>query len=76
MFSIMGQIWQTFVKNSGSCHIRQLFMIRPMPSEEPKVSWKRDRQGNSHLEIYDPTTAKRHYFSSEKDALIWVEKRR
>lgn len=54
----------------------QLFLRFAVVSQEPKVTWKRDRQGRSHFQIYNPSTEKYHYFDSEQDALIWLDRDR
>lgn len=54
----------------------QLFVHFVEISQEPKVTWKRDRQERSYFEIYDPYTEKYHHFDSEQDALIWLDQDR
>jgi hypothetical protein len=54
----------------------QFFVHFAETSQEPKVSWKRDRQGRSYFQIYDPFTEKYHCFDSEQNALIWLEQGR
>jgi hypothetical protein len=46
-----------------------------MQQTAPTAHWKHSRQGKMYLEIYDPATAQYHYFGSEEEALIWLEKR-
>lgn len=42
---------------------------------EPKVYHRRDRQGNSYLEVYDPTSRKTHIFQTTHEARVWLEHR-
>lgn len=69
------KIRQVFTKNNHFNWIRQLLVTALLPSTDPKVHWKRNLQDNLYLEIYDPMTAEHHYFESEQEARIWIEKR-
>jgi hypothetical protein len=42
---------------------------------EPKVYHRRDRQGYSYLEVYDPTARKTHTFQTAHEARAWLERR-
>jgi hypothetical protein len=42
---------------------------------EPKVYHRRDRQGCSYLEVYDPTSRKTHIFKTSHEARVWLERR-
>jgi hypothetical protein len=42
---------------------------------EPKVYHRRDRQGYSYLEVYDPASCKTHIFKTTHDVRIWLERR-
>ncbi|MBD2071660.1 hypothetical protein H6F93_29770 [Leptolyngbya sp. FACHB-671] len=64
-----------FVKDSQFDRIWQLFTTKSPGSTDLKVVWKNNRQGERYLQIYDVTTEKRHYFDSEQEARIWLEKR-
>jgi hypothetical protein len=44
-------------------------------NREPKVFHRRDRQGYSYLEIYDPTSGKTHAFNTAHEARVWLERR-
>jgi hypothetical protein len=54
--------WDTLIRSS-------------VANREPKVDWKRDRQGNTYLEIFDPTTEMHWYFQSEQEARVWFDQR-
>ncbi|NJR55466.1 MAG: hypothetical protein HC768_13400 [Acaryochloris sp. CRU_2_0] len=45
-------------------------------SQEPKVTWKRDRRGYTYFEAYDPMTGKHHHFDSEQSVRIWLDRSR
>ncbi|MBD2000002.1 hypothetical protein H6G00_25885 [Leptolyngbya sp. FACHB-541] len=64
-----------FVKDSRFDRIWQLFTNNSPGSTDLKVVWKNNCQGERYLQIYDVTTEKRHYFDSEQEARIWLEKR-
>ncbi|MBW4514304.1 MAG: hypothetical protein KME11_03670 [Timaviella obliquedivisa GSE-PSE-MK23-08B] len=42
---------------------------------EPKVYHRRDRQGYSYLEVYDPASRKTHTFKTTHEARVWLERR-
>ena len=42
---------------------------------EPKVYHRRDRQGYSYLEVYDPVSGKTHTFKTTHEAGVWLEHR-
>lgn len=44
-------------------------------SEELRVWQRRDRQGNTYWEVYDPQTGKYFSSGSEADILAWIEQR-
>ena len=61
---------------SKSIHVLGRFIRSSLIySSDPKVVWKRDRQGLVYLQAYDPRTNSYHYFSSEQDVRIWIEQR-
>jgi hypothetical protein len=43
--------------------------------QEPKIYWKRDRQGNSYYEVYDPLTRQRQNLASVREVRAWLEQR-
>lgn len=55
------RLWQALVKFAET-------------TQEPKVTWMRDRQGHSYFKIYDPLTGQHHYADSEQEARIWLER--
>ncbi|NJL20859.1 MAG: hypothetical protein HC895_08660 [Leptolyngbyaceae cyanobacterium SM1_3_5] len=57
------RLWQAFVRFAET-------------TQEPKVTWRRDRWGRSYLEIYDFSTKKHYRFDSEQDARIWLDRDR
>ncbi|NJR39117.1 MAG: hypothetical protein HC781_10120 [Leptolyngbyaceae cyanobacterium CSU_1_4] len=42
---------------------------------QPQVYHRRDRQGHSYLEVYDPTSRKTHTFNTAYEARVWLERR-
>ncbi len=42
---------------------------------EPTVYHRRDRQGYSYLEVYDPASRKTHTFTTTHEARVWLERR-
>jgi hypothetical protein len=44
-------------------------------NQEPQIFHRRDRQGHSYLEVYDPTSGKTHQFDTTKEVRIWLEQR-
>jgi predicted 3-demethylubiquinone-9 3-methyltransferase (glyoxalase superfamily) len=61
-FVKFNQLWQALVRSVRT-------------TQEPKVTWIRDRQGYSYFKIYDPLTEQHHYTDSEQEARIWLEQR-
>jgi hypothetical protein len=43
------------------------------PSYEPVIWQKRDRNGNSYWECYDPVSDRTLWFSCEDEARIWLD---
>jgi hypothetical protein len=58
--------WQMFV---------QTLLDRMTGSGEPKIYHRRDRQGNSYLEVHDPLSGKTQSFSTANEVRIWLEQR-
>lgn len=46
-----------------------------MTTSEPQLEWKRDRRGNTYLQLIEPLTERRWYFQSEQEAILWLEQR-
>jgi hypothetical protein len=44
-------------------------------NREPRVFHRRDRQGYSYLEVYDPASGKTHYFHTTHEVRVWLERR-
>jgi hypothetical protein len=44
-------------------------------NREPQIFHRRDGQGHSYLEVYDPTTSKTHRFETTQEVRIWLERR-
>lgn len=66
--------WKFLVQQlSGLCQALVSFLAG---SQEPKVTYKRDRQGYTYFEVYDPMTEKHHRFDSEQNVRIWVDQSR
>lgn len=66
--------WKFLVQQlSGLC---QALVSFSEGSQEPKVTWKRDRRGYTYFEVYDPMTEKHHRFDSEQNVRIWLERSR
>jgi hypothetical protein len=42
---------------------------------EPKIYHRRDRQGNSYLEVYDPRSGQTQSFSTTQEVRVWLEQR-
>jgi hypothetical protein len=42
---------------------------------EPKIRHRRDRQGHSYLEVYDPRSGTTQSFSTAHEVRIWLEQR-
>jgi hypothetical protein len=66
--------WVFLIKQCDRLY--QFFVHFAETSQEPKVTWKRDRQGRSYFQIYDPFTEKYYYFDSKQNALIWLDRDR
>lgn len=66
---------QIFIEDARPNRIWQLLATHLRGSTDLKVTWKNNRQGKRYLQVYDLTTATRHYFESEQEARIWLEKR-
>lgn len=62
--------------NQQIARLWQVFISVLSHELEPKVTWKRNRQGVSYLRLYDPRTGQHHYFASEQEARIWLEQSR
>lgn len=61
-FAKFDRLWQALVRSIET-------------SREPKVTWMRDRQGQSYFKIYDPVTGQHHYADSDQEARVWLEQR-
>lgn len=66
--------WNFLVKQGD--HLWQFFLHFAEISQEPTVTRKQDRQGRSHFQIYNPSTGTYHYFNSEQDTLVWLDRDR
>jgi hypothetical protein len=44
-------------------------------NREPRIFHRRDRQGYSYLEVYDPVSGKTHYFHTTHEVRVWLERR-
>lgn len=51
----------------------QAFVRSVRTTQEPQITWMRDRQGHSYFKIYDPLTEKHHYADSEQEVRIWLD---
>jgi hypothetical protein len=69
------KIWQLIFQRTGLAYGLNRLVEALLKTPEPKVVWKSDRYGEPYLEVYDPETKASHYFTSEQDALIWLERR-
>ncbi|MBF2050935.1 MAG: hypothetical protein IGS54_26845 [Elainella sp. C42_A2020_010] len=68
-------LWQFVYQRTGLNSALDQLAATLLRTPEPEVNWKTDRYGEPYLEIYDPATKKFHYFTSDQDALIWLERR-
>jgi hypothetical protein len=62
-------------KRFGLSDIAQKLVNLLSSDREPKVYHRRDRQGYSYLEVYDPTSRKTHTFRTTHEARVWLERR-
>lgn len=62
-------------KKFGLSEIAQKLVNMLCGNREPKVYHRRDRQGYSYLEVYDPTSCKTHTFKTAHEARVWLERR-
>jgi hypothetical protein len=44
-------------------------------NREPQIFHRRDRQGHSYLEVYDPTSGQVHRFETTQEVRVWLEGR-
>ncbi len=44
-------------------------------SQEPQILQKRDRQGQSYFQVYDPVSQSHHRFATEADLRTWLDQR-
>jgi hypothetical protein len=58
--------WQMFV---------QALLDKLAGHSEPKIYHRRDRQGNSYLQVYDPRSGKTQSFNTANEVRIWLEQR-
>jgi hypothetical protein len=66
--------WKFLVQQlNGLCQALVSFLE---VSQEPKVTWKRDRRDYTYFEVYDPMTEKHHRFDSEQNVRIWLDRSR
>jgi hypothetical protein len=58
--------WQVFVQK----------MLDAMAGNgEPKIYHRRDRQGHSYLEVYDPRSGETQIFNTTHEVRVWLEQR-
>lgn len=62
-------------KKFGLTEIAQKLVKMLSGDREPKVYHRRDRQGYSYLEVYDPTSGKTHAFKTTDEVRVWLERR-
>lgn len=55
--------------------LRKLWQSLTVPSSEPHVWKKGDRQGNIYWKVYDPLTDRSGLFESENQLRVWLEQR-
>lgn len=53
----------------------QFLLNAIVPSSDPKIYQKRDRQGNIYFRVYDPATGSTSVFATEKEVRIWLDQR-
>lgn len=63
--------WKSF----GLRAIAQKLVNLLSGDREPKIYHRRDRQGHSYLELYDPASRKIHIFETSHEARVWLEQR-
>lgn len=66
--------WKSFIQRFDQ--LWQSFVCSAEADQEPKVTCVSDHWGQSYFKIYDPHTEKCYYFSSEEDALVWLDQSR
>lgn len=74
-FSLLSKVCQLLFQRTGLAYSLDRLVAALLKTPEPKVVWRSNRSGEPYLEIYDPETEKLHYFTSEQEALIWLERR-
>ena len=67
--------WKRFGLRGMAQTLVSLLSIDWAGDREPKVYHRRDRQGYSYLEVYDPTSRKTHIFKTAHEARVWLERR-
>jgi hypothetical protein len=45
------------------------------PKTEPRISQKRESDGNDYYHVYDPVTGVSRTFGSEQETRIWLDRR-
>lgn len=75
--SVQSTHWWAQLKQSTVRRFSMLteFLMADVGKEEPQVTWRRNRRGHFHLEIYDPMSQSYQYFGSEQGAKVWLENR-
>lgn len=64
--------WQKLVRSRWVSVMKSLMTNH---AGEPKVYHRRDRQGHSYLEVYDPVTKQTHAFDTAHEVRVWLEQR-
>jgi hypothetical protein len=66
--------WESLVRQlKGLCRVLVHFSEF---SQEPKITWRRDRHGELSIEVYDPITEQHYSFDSSQDVLVWLDQTR
>jgi hypothetical protein len=56
-------------------HWAETLMNWAAGQSEPRIDHRRDRQGNSYLEVYDPISDKTQTFDTPHEVRVWLEQR-
>jgi hypothetical protein len=68
-------IEQTAQTHSKKATLWQRWIQALVGNQEPQIFHRRDRQGYSYLEVYDPTSGKTHSFNTTQEVRVWLEQR-
>ena len=55
--------------------VEQVLSALMFHESEPVISECRDRSGESYYRVYNPLDGRIHYFTSENEVRIWLERR-